>query len=132
MTSKIILFTKNKNNPIVSKYLNNKDLIVYLEEDTIYLQNLNENKEIINVNKAPITLGGKLTYNIENIMASIAALIALGLDINTIREGLQSFTNEEQNPGRFNMYNVHGTNVILDYGHNIEGYKVVLESAKKN
>ena len=131
MTSKIILFTKNKNNPIVSKYLNNKNLIVYLEENIIYLQNLNENKEIINVNKAPITLGGKLTYNIENIMASIAALIALGLDINTIREGLESFTNEEQNPGRFNMYNVHGTNVILDYGHNIEGYKVVLESVKK-
>ncbi|WP_434291539.1 cyanophycin synthetase [Clostridium botulinum] len=129
--SKIILFTKNKNNPIISQHLDNKNLVLYLDEDTIYLKKLNKNEEIINVNKIPITLGGKLIYNVENAMAAIAALIALGLDVNTIRQGLESFSNEEQNPGRFNMYNVHGTNVILDYGHNIEGYKVVLESIKK-
>lgn len=131
MKSKIILFTKNKNNPIISQYLDNKNLVLYLDEDTIYLKKLNKNEEIISVNKIPITLGGKLIYNVENAMAAIAALIALGLDVNTIRQGLESFSNEEQNPGRFNMYNVHGTNVILDYGHNIEGYKVVLESIKK-
>ena len=131
MRSRIILFTKNKNNPIISQYLNHENLVLYLDNDTIYLQNLNQNKAIINVNKVPITLGGKLTYNIENAMASIAALIALGLDVNTIRQGLESFNNEEQNPGRFNVYDVHGTNVILDYGHNIEGYKAVLESVKK-
>ncbi|WP_409069120.1 cyanophycin synthetase [Clostridium sp. FAM 1755] len=131
MKSRIVLFTKNKNNPIISQYLNNENLVLYLDEDTIYLQKLNQNQAIINVNKVPITLRGKLTYNVENIMAAMAALIALGLDINTIRQGLESFSNEEQNPGRFNVYDVHGTNVILDYGHNIDGYKVVLESVKK-
>ncbi len=132
MKSRIVLFTKNKNNPIISQYLNNENLVLYLDEDTIYLQKLNQNEAIINVNKVPITLrGGKLTYNIENIMAAMAALIAVGVDINTIRQGLESFSNEEQNPGRFNVYDVHGTNVILDYGHNIDGYKVVLESVKK-
>ncbi|NFV14421.1 cyanophycin synthetase [Clostridium sporogenes] len=131
MKSRIVLFTKNKNNPIISQYLNNENLVLYLDEDTIYLQKLNQNQAIINVNKVPITLRGKLTYNVENIMAAMAALIGLGLDINTIRQGLESFSNEEQNPGRFNVYDVHGTNVILDYGHNIDGYKVVLESVKK-
>ncbi|MDS1003180.1 cyanophycin synthetase [Clostridium sporogenes] len=131
MKSRIVLFTKNKNNPIISQYLNNENLVLYLDEDTIYLQKLNQNEAIINVNKVPITLRGKLTYNVENIMAAMAALIALGVDINTIRQGLESFSNEEQNPGRFNVYDVHGTNVILDYGHNIDGYKVVLESVKK-
>ena len=129
--NKIILFTKNKNNPVIVKYLHNNNLVVYLEKDTIYLEGLNEKKEIINVKKAPITLGGKLTYNIENIMGAIAALIAIGVDINIIRNGIESFNNEKQNPGRFNMYNVHGTSVILDYAHNIEGYKVVLQGIKK-
>lgn len=131
MNSKIILFTKNKNNPAISKYLNNKNLVVYLENDTIYLKGLNECKKIINVSKAPITLGGKLVYNIENVMASISALVSVGVDINTIREGIETFSNEDQNPGRFNMYDIDGTKVILDYGHNIEGYKVVLEGIKK-
>lgn len=57
MKSKIILFTKNKNNPIISQYLDNKNLVLYLDEDTIYLKKLNKNEEIINVNKIPITLG---------------------------------------------------------------------------
>ncbi|WP_251861588.1 cyanophycin synthetase [Clostridium sp. Marseille-Q2269] len=129
--SKIILFTKNKNNPIISKYLDDKNLVVYLDQDTIHLKSLSKNEEIININKAPITLGGKLTYNIENIMASVAALIGIGVDIDTIRQGIESFNNKEQNPGRFNVYDVEGTTVILDYGHNIDGYKVVLEGAKQ-
>ena len=32
--------------------------------------------------------------------------------------------------GRFNMFDVNGINVILDYGHNIDGYKVVIDSLK--
>ncbi len=64
-------------------------------------------------------------------MASISALVSVGVDINTIREGIETFSNEDQNPGRFNMYDIDGTKVILDYGHNIEGYKVVLEGIKK-
>ena len=48
-----------------------------------------------------------------------------------IKIGLQSFElNEKDNSGRFNMYDCKGVNVILDYGHNIEGYKNVLSSLK--
>ncbi len=28
------------------------------------------------------------------------------------------------------MFDVNGVNVILDYGHNIDGYKVVIDSLK--
>ena len=65
-------------------------------------------------------------------MAACAALIGLGVDYSIIRKGMESFyLDEEHNPGRFNMYNLRDVTVILDYGHNIEGYKAVLEGVKK-
>ena len=64
-------------------------------------------------------------------MAACAALVGLNIDYSAIKKGLTSFYGDEDlNPGRFNMYNVNGATVVLDYGHNIEGYKAVLKGAK--
>jgi cyanophycin synthetase len=52
-------------------------------------------------------------------MASVAAVWALGLDWDTIRKGLASFSTDENNAaGRFNVFQFRGATVIADYGHN--------------
>jgi cyanophycin synthetase len=49
-----------------------------------------------------------------------------------ISKGFMDFKlNIEHNRGRFNMYNYDGRKIILDYAHNIEGYKAVISSLKK-
>ena len=58
-------------------------------------------------------------------MAACAALVAMEVDYSMIKIGLENFKSRD-NSGRFNIYNYKGINVILDYGHNIEGYKRVL------
>ena len=43
--------------------------------------------------------------------------------------GLKTFHNDHQNnPGRFNIYNVGSFRVLVDYGHNPVGYRVVGEA----
>jgi cyanophycin synthetase len=43
----------------------------------------------------------------------------LGLDWETIRRGLASFSNDQDNAaGRFNVFKYRGATVIADYGHN--------------
>ena len=80
----------------------------------------------------PLTFNGVLDFNIENAMAACAALIGLNVDYCMISKGFKTFKlDEEHNSGRFNMYNVDGVNIILDYGHNYEGYKGILESLLK-
>ena len=72
---------------------------------------------------------GHLEFNLENAMAACGALVGAGVDYCMISNGIKSFKlNEEFNSGRFNIYNVDGVKVILDYGHNIGGYKSVLKS----
>ncbi|MBL4935816.1 cyanophycin synthetase [Clostridium sp. YIM B02515] len=131
MKTSIIFFSKDKNNKLMRKNINNGGYGVYSDNGCIYLESNEAVTPIVKTNNIKITLNGKLKYNIENSMAACAALVGLGVEYSIIRKGLSSFyCNEEQNPGRFNMYNVNGRTVILDYGHNIQGYKAVLEGAK--
>jgi cyanophycin synthetase len=65
-------------------------------------------------------------------MAACGAAIGLNIAYSVIKDGLKSFYGDASfNPGRFNIYNLKGVNVVLDYGHNIEGYKAVIKGAQK-
>lgn len=129
--SKIIFFSKDKNNVFLRESIKCGGYGVYLDNNNIVIQNKNTIDSMMEINKIGITLEGKLMYNIENAMAACSALIALGVDYSIIKQGLVSFNcSEEYNPGRFNIYRFNDISVILDYGHNIEGYKAVLESFK--
>lgn len=129
--SNIIMFSKDKYNPILRKNIRDGGYGVYVHEEIMYIEKEKCVIPIVKVNDIKITLKGKLDYNIENAMAACSALIGLNVDYCTIKEGLVSFYGDEEfNPGRFNMYSVNGAMVVLDYGHNIEGYKAVLKGAK--
>lgn len=130
--SKIIMFSKSKNNEYLKNNLENGGMGIYINDDYMVLEENNNIHPIVKIKEIPITLDGILEYNSENAMAACAALIGLGIDTEIIKYGLKSFYgNEKCNPGRFNVYDVQDLKVILDYGHNIEGYKAVLRGAKK-
>lgn len=130
--SNIVLFSKDKNNKFVKEHLKKGCIAIYVYEDYMYIEKDNEIISLMNINNIKIGLQGKLDYNIENAMAACAAGIAMGINPIYIRKALESFNlNEKYIPGRFNMYNFKNRTVILDYGHNSEGYNAVLKGAKK-
>jgi cyanophycin synthetase len=67
----------------------------------------------------PLTHGGRIGFQVENVLAAAGAAWAVGVDLDLIRAGLYSFGSEmETSPGRFNLLEINGSTVILDYGHN--------------
>ncbi|MEW6099630.1 MAG: cyanophycin synthetase [Pseudomonadota bacterium] len=67
----------------------------------------------------PITRGGTIGFQVENVMAATAAAWALGIDWEVVRMGLLTFENDADNaPGRFNVFTYRGATLIADYGHN--------------
>lgn len=81
----------------------------------------------VSLSSVPITYGGAAHYNVANCLAAAGSLWALGLDTKDIAEGLSSFNGMENNPGRANLYELDGYKVLLDYGHNYEGYRCILD-----
>jgi cyanophycin synthetase len=62
-------------------------------------------------------------------LAATAAAWALGLPRDTIRTGLQTFgCDMEKTPGRFNLFEIGGATVIVDYGHNPSSLEAMIEA----
>ncbi|MBX3621746.1 MAG: cyanophycin synthetase [Rhizobacter sp.] len=75
----------------------------------------------------PITRHGSIGFQVENVMAAVAAAWGAGLAWDAIRSGLASFVNDAHNaPGRFNVMDYRGATVIADYGHNPDAMRALV------
>lgn len=129
INSNIIYYSSDFNNELIKENINKKKTAIYIKDNYIYVNNRGREYKVVNINDIPITLNGTLEFNVENAMAACAALVAMEIDYSMIKIGLENF-NLEDNLGRFNIYDYNGIKVVLDYGHNIEGYKKVLPTLK--
>lgn len=77
----------------------------------------------------PGTRNGTIHFQVENVMAAVAAAWGLGIPWDIIRRGLATFLSDAQTaPGRFNVFNHHGATVIADYGHNPDAIRALVQA----
>lgn len=119
----IILFSINKNDSLIQQFLiENRPILYYDSYTNTIIYELAGNKIIFNCSHIPI-LEDKMDIQIENVLASISACLAFGLDTNTINSGLIKFKNDlTSNPGRMNKLKYENSTVIVDYAHNIDAF----------
>lgn len=129
--SNILLYSMNFSSSVIQNWINlGKNAIAAIGED-IFLFSNGRKKNIINISGIPATLNGALTHNIYNSMAAIGAALSAGADLRSIRSALSDFdTSPAVNPGRFNQYDLGKFKVVLDFGHNYDGYKVTFEGLR--
>ena len=79
--------------------------------------------------QVPITHNGALRFQVANVMAAIAAGWALKLSWEGMCEALSHFVSDAQNvPGRFNVFDYKQAKVIVDFGHNADAVKAIVEA----
>jgi cyanophycin synthetase len=132
VSSNVILFSKDKKNPLIQQYTKEGKKVVYIDNNWLCICNSNNIKYLINIHEIPITYGGANECNIENALAAVSSLYAINMPLSVIRTGLKSFKPEiELNPGRFNIFDMNYFKIILDYAHNPAGYREVSKFIKK-
>jgi cyanophycin synthetase len=79
----------------------------------------NGEEELLPLSEVPLTQPGGVLFQVENVLAAVAAARALGLPPEVVRRGLMSFTGDAwQLPGRYNVFTAGESAVIADYAHN--------------
>ena len=125
----IIYFSKDKDNPLIQKNIQEGKKAVFIDGDMLCVINNNKKYNVLKIDDIPLTLNGKLLFNIENSLAACAALVGLGIDYCMIARGFNKFKlDNRHNAGRFNIYEVDGRTIVLDYGHNLEGYRAIFQA----
>jgi len=80
------------------------------------------------VAQVPATHGGAARHNVANALATAAAADALGAPMEAIATGLRGFgADPATNPGRAASYDLEGTTIVVDYGHNEHAARVLTE-----
>ncbi len=114
----VTFFAQDVHHPVMATHRVQGKRVVFVEGGDIVLA---EGSEEIRLPLAaiPLTRNGTLGFQVENAMAAVGALWALGQDWDSIRAGLSSFVSDAQSvPGRFNLFDYRGATLIADYGHN--------------
>jgi len=127
---KIIYFGADAGHPVIATHLAQGCRTVYVADGHLVAA---EGKQQVRIPLAevPITRNGAIGFQVENVMASVAAAWGVGISWESIRLGLKTFANDSDNaPGRFNVFDYKGATVIADYGHNPDAILALVQAVE--
>ncbi|HSV58945.1 MAG TPA: cyanophycin synthetase [Variovorax sp.] len=122
----VIFFAADRTHPVMATHRAQGKRTVYVDQDAVIAAE-GSWRERVPLRDVPITRNGSIGFQVDNVMAAVAAAWAVGLDWDTIRSGLASFKSDTQGvPGRFNVMEYRGATVIADYGHNTDAMRALV------
>ncbi len=125
---RVIFFARDSFNPHAATHRAQGNRVVYVEGESIVCAE-GKDEHRMSLAEIPITGGGAIGFQIENVMAATAACWALGLSWKTIAAGLAGFVNDARTaPGRFNIFDYRGATLIADYGHNPDAIHALVDA----
>ncbi|MCU0835705.1 MAG: cyanophycin synthetase [Chromatiaceae bacterium] len=120
-------FARDPETPIVQEHRARGGRAVLAKDGFIRLASGADEEDLVALRELPMTLGGRIGFQIENALAATAAAWALDLPLSQIRAGLKDFLSEpDQCPGRWNLFHVGEATVVLDYAHNPSALEALL------
>jgi cyanophycin synthetase len=128
----VIFFSRNPTSPVLAAHRKKGGKTVTVRNGAIVLGTGREERIVARLVDLPLTHSGRIGFQVENLLASVAAGHALGLSLDAIRTGIESFSSDlDTVPGRFNVLGHRGAAVILDYGHNSSALLALCEAIEK-
>jgi cyanophycin synthetase len=102
---------------------------VYVHHDALYQAEGSWEARVTQLSSIPLTHGGRIGFQVDNVLAATAAAWSVGVALEAIRAGLTSFINStRQTPARFNVLNCCGATVVVDYGHNADALSALIDA----
>jgi hypothetical protein len=125
----IIWFSLSDSNDVVAEHSRNNGLsFIYSNGELLRVEG-GERQSICTAKDIPITLNAAAEHNIANALGAAALAEKLGLSLEQIRDGLLTMS-QESNPGRSNLYEVNGFEVLVDFAHNPQAMQALFAMAR--
>jgi cyanophycin synthetase len=125
---KIIYFAQNAHDPVIAAHREAGGRAVFVRGGNIVAAEGGDETVMTSLERVPLTHRGRIGFQVENALATAAAGWALGLPFEQVAAALATFAaNLEQSPGRFNLFEIGETTVIVDYGHNVSALQALVD-----
>jgi cyanophycin synthetase len=128
----VLFFALDADHPVITRHRSVGGRTVFVRQGQIVLAEANREDILMDVAAVPLTLNGEIKFHVENTLAAVAAAWCLDLPLEVIRERAATMAADMGKvPGRFNILDIEGATVIVDYGHNVHSLSAVLEVVNK-
>jgi cyanophycin synthetase len=111
---RVILFGRDRNLPAIREHRGSGKPAVIADHGSILLCEGETESPLLRLSEVPCTHGGRIGFQVENVLAATAAAWGLGLPREQIQTGLRAFQgNIQDDPARFNVFEVAGKTLIV-------------------
>jgi cyanophycin synthetase len=128
----VVFFDRDGDHPVMVAHRRRGGCTVFVRDRQIVVALGQQQWAIAAVDRLPLTYGGRIGFQIDNLLAVTAAAWALQVPRDVIRGGLETFSSDVSTvPGRFNLFETAGRTVISDYGHNASALLALVDAIRR-
>ncbi len=132
----IIFFGMDEDNQVIRDHIRERGRAVLLRQtrqgEMVTMIEHRRETSLLLASQIPATFEGRARVNIANAMAAACAALADDVQLDHIRLALRTFTSSfYQTPGRFNLLDLGGKRVVVDYCHNMAGLEAIADFVKR-
>jgi cyanophycin synthetase len=125
----VVFFAVDAGQPVIARHRGVGGRAVFVRDHQVILAEGDREEALLSLDKLPLTRNGQIVFQVENSLASIAAAWCLGIPLDVIRSRAESIAADvDKVPGRFNVLEIEGATVVVDYGHNSHSLAAVIEA----
>jgi len=128
---RVLFFARDGQHPVIVEHIAGGGAAIFVRDNAIVLTDGGQEQALIPLNDIPMAFGGRVTFEVENALAALGAAWAMGVPKERIVERASCFSSDMTKvPGRFNILEIRGATVIVDYGHNAHALRAMIEALK--
>jgi cyanophycin synthetase len=125
----VVFFAVDPNNPVLVRHRSVGGRAAFIRDGQVVLAEGDREETVISLDRLPLTRHGQIGFQVENSLASIAAAWSLGISMDVIRFRAELIAADiDKVPARFNVLEIEGATVVVDYGHNTHSLAAVIEA----
>ncbi|MGC4069633.1 MAG: cyanophycin synthetase [Polyangiaceae bacterium] len=125
----VIYFARRFDNPVLVAHRRAGGHYVTVKDGYVVFGRGEEVERVIAVDAVPLTHGGRIGFEVDNVLAAAAACWSIGVPKEIIQGRLGNFEGDIGTvPGRFNVITYGRSTIILDYGHNASALFALVEA----
>jgi cyanophycin synthetase len=115
----VVYFAIDPSTPVLVEHLATGGLAATVRDGWIVLCDGPRETRLAHLDRVPLVHRGLVPFQVENVLAAAAAAWRLGVPLEIVRLGLETFSSGMTgSPARFNVVELEGAAVVVDYGHN--------------
>lgn len=127
----VVFFGLDPDLPAIAAHRSAGKRAVFVRDGHVVLAEGGREQRISELRAIPLTVGGRVAFQTENILAAVGAAWALGVPAHLIRVGIETFDVDRADaPWQFTAVEGKDATVVVDGAHNTSALRALVAAAE--